>query len=74
LKWLNDLKIAVIEENIEKIEKLMNQFPNSFDDLAKANEALALTKKAIELVEIEKSKTLKEMKKIKKIKEFVLNS
>ncbi len=74
MKWLNDLKIAVIEENIDKIEKLMNIFPDSFENTAKANEALALTKRAIEIIENKKAQTLKEMKKIKKIREFVINS
>jgi len=73
LKWLNELKIAVIQENITAISILIKELPE-FNDLEKAKEALALVGRAIEIVDLKKAETLKEMNKIKTIKEFVLNS
>jgi len=73
LKWLNELKIAVIQEDITAISILIKELPE-FNDLEKAKEALALVERAIEIVDLKKAETLKEMNKIKTIKEFVLNS
>ena len=73
MKWLNELKIAVIQEDITAISILIKELPE-FNDLEKAKEALALVERAIEIVDLKKAETLKEMNKIKTIKEFVLNS
>ncbi len=73
MKWLNELKIAVIQEDITAISILIKELPE-FNDLEKAKEALALVGRAIEIVDLKKAETLKEMNKIKTIKEFVLNS
>lgn len=73
LKWLNKLKIAVIQEDITAISTLIKELPE-FNDLEKAKEALALVGRAIEIVDLKKAETLKEMNKIKTIKEFVINS
>ncbi len=73
MKWLNKLKIAVIQEDITAISTLIKELPE-FNDLEKAKEALALVGRAIEIVDLKKAETLKEMNKIKTIKEFVLNS
>lgn len=72
MKWLNDLKIAVIEENIENINKAIQELPN-FQDLDKAKEALSLLEEAMKLVNKEREKVLKTMNKIKKTKEFLKN-
>ncbi len=73
MKWLNKLKIAVIQEDITAISTLIKELPE-FNDLEKAKEALALVGRAIEIVDLKKAETLKEMNKIKTIKEFVINS
>ncbi|MDX1809870.1 MAG: hypothetical protein R3331_10050 [Sulfurospirillaceae bacterium] len=72
MKWLNDLKIAIIEENIENINKSIMELPN-FQDIDKAKEALSLLEEAIKVVSKEKDKVLKTMNKIQKTKEFLKN-
>jgi len=72
MKWTNSLKIAVIEEDITAIGKLIQNIPE-ISDLDKAQEALSLIKQAISIVEKEQSKALAAMNKIKQTKAF-LNS
>jgi len=74
LKWLNDLKLAIIKEDIDSVVKLATDMPSSFETLRQMQEAQALIGKAIKIIEEKKSDTAKEMNKIKKIREFVLNS
>ncbi|WP_458701417.1 hypothetical protein ACKGJI_04710 [Sulfurospirillum sp. 1307] len=73
MTWLNKLKIAVIEEDIETIGELMKTPPSFSDDITSAKEALALVNEAINLVEASKAKVLEDMNKIRKTKAF-LNS
>ena len=70
MKWLTSLKIAIIEENINQIEALTSELPD-FDSKQKAEEALALIKEAINVVSIQKAKTLVAMNKIKQTKAFL---
>jgi len=70
MQWLNNLKIAVIENDITAIGNLIKNMPK-IDDLHQAKESLALIKEAISLVEVEKEKALKTMQKIKQTKAFL---
>jgi len=70
MQWLNNLKIAVIENDITAIGKLIQNVPE-INDIYQAQESLALIKEAILLVENEKEKTLKAMQKIKQTKAFL---
>ncbi len=70
MKWLNSLKIAIIEENINQIETLVSNLPD-FDSKQRAEEALALISEAINIVSDHKSKTLLAMNKIKQTKAFL---
>lgn len=70
MTWLNSLKIAIIEEDITKIETLTKELPN-YDSKQEAEEALALIGEAIKLVDSKKQKTLEAMKKIKQTKVFL---
>ena len=72
MKWLNSLKIAIIEENINQIGTLIEELP-TFDSKLEAQEALALLSEATKVVEHHKTKTLAAMNKIKQTKAF-LNS
>lgn len=72
MKWMNDFKIAIIEENIENIESLINSMPE-FKDKMSAKEALALIHEATNLVNSYKLKALDSMNKIRQTKAF-LNS
>lgn len=72
MKWLSDLKLAVINNDIRVIEKLIADVPN-LTELSDAKEALALIQKSIEIVDEEKKKTLEIMNKIKQTKAFLKN-
>jgi hypothetical protein len=72
MTWLNELKVAVIEEDINSIQKLIKKIPE-IKDINTAKEALALIKQAIAIVDAEKQKTMQTMQKIKKIKAFLKN-
>jgi len=70
MNWITDLKLAIIDKNISNIGKLIKEVPK-IDDMAKAQEALALINEAINIVDNEKEKTLRSMNKIKQTKAFL---
>lgn len=70
--WSEQLKIAVIEQNVVQIGKLIKDVPQ-FTELSEAQEALALIQEAITLVNSEQSKMMATMKKIKQTKAFLDN-
>ena len=69
---MNNLKIAVIENDIEHIGRLIQNVP-SFTDLDEAKEALVLIQESIILVDTEKTKMMEIMKKIKQTQAFLQN-
>ncbi len=73
LKWLNDLKLAIINQEINNIGELMKNIP-SIEEMDEATEALALINEAIAIVEKERERTLKTMNKIKQTKAFLKSS
>lgn len=74
MKWIEKLKLAVIERNVSQIETLSVQMVPKFESKAQAQEALALLQEAIQIVDDEKKKTLDTMNKIKKTKAFLSSS
>jgi len=72
LKWLNDFKRAIIEENVSDIVEL-TKTPPSFEPLALEiqNEILALLDEATKLIKNHQNSILDEMKKIKKTEKFL---
>ena len=72
MSWINDLKIAVIEEDIENISSMTSSLPK-FKDINDAKEALGLIEEAIKIVKNRREETLETMNKIKKTRAF-LNS
>ncbi len=69
-QWINDLKIAIIEENINKIRKLIDSMP-AFEKLEDMKEAFALIGEAKNIVEKHKKEISREMEKIRKSKKFL---
>lgn len=63
--WLNQFKIAIIEKDSNKLNKLMDSIP-SFDDQKEINEVLYLLKEATELMEDLRDETQGSMEQIKK--------
>ena len=70
--WLNQLKIAIIEKNINNLDKLLDDIPTLSDE-AEIEEAIYLLREASELVYTLQDKTKSSMTQIKKNIDF-LNS
>ena len=68
-KYLNELKVAVINEDLKKLESLSKRNPQ-FDSLEEAQEIQAFLKKAVDLLQKEKNKLSIDMKKIKDLQKF----
>ena len=69
--YLNNLKVAVINQDLKKIEQIIKKEP-VFESEDEAKEIQAYIKEAIKLFEAEKSRLLKDMQKIKQIKNYTL--
>ena len=69
--YLNNLKAAVINRDLKKIEQIIKKEP-VFENIEEAKEIQAYIKEAVKLFEEEKNKLLKDMKKIKQIKNYTL--
>ena len=70
MSWINDLKVAVIEEDIENITAITDSLPE-FKDVNDAEEALNLIQEAIKIVKNKKEETLDIMNKIRQTKVFL---
>lgn len=72
MQWTNNLKVAVIENDIVTIGKLIQEVP-AFEDIDDAREALSLIQASMKLVDEEKTKMIETMKKMKQTKAFLQN-
>lgn len=63
--WLTDFKIAIVEQDIDKLNELMDSLPQ-LETKEEMTEALYLIKEASELVTNLKDKTSSSMGQIKK--------
>jgi hypothetical protein len=63
--WLKEFKIAIIEKDTQKLEKLMDDLP-SLNSQEELQEAIALLKEATDLVQGLKDSTAESMAQIKK--------
>jgi hypothetical protein len=69
-KWLTDLKLAIINNNIEKIVKCCENIP-TFDNLQDTQTAMALLKQSEIIIKQERNNLSSKMQKIKQIKNFL---
>jgi hypothetical protein len=67
--YLNRLKVAVINKDIEKLKELVKE-DISFSSIDEAKEINSYMQMAINLLQKEKEKISKEMQKIKKLQKF----
>jgi len=72
VKWLEEFKIAIIEENEKQIKELIDKMP-SFEKLEHMQEAFSLISEATKVINSKKEKIQKDMNRLKKAKSF-LNS
>ena len=66
---LKELKLAFINEDIEKLKELSQKTPK-FSSLEEAKEIYALLQKVNEMLIQKKEEVLKEMQQIKKLQKF----
>ncbi len=69
---LKELKLAIINKDLEKIISLTNS-SLEYKDIEEAKELKAYINIAKKMLEEEKSKLLKDMKNLKKLKEYNQN-
>jgi 5-keto 4-deoxyuronate isomerase len=67
--YLNRLKVAVINKDIEKLKELVKE-DISFSSIDEAKEINSYINMAIEILKKEKNKLSLEMQKIKKLQKF----
>ena len=63
--WLNQLKIAIIEKNIDNLNELMDNLPE-LENQDEINEAIYLLKEATQLIEGLRDRTQASMIQMKK--------
>lgn len=68
--WTNDLKIALVQQNFNKIDKLVSEMPE-FDSLNEMEEAAYLLKNALELLRTKREEAKNSMARIKKNIDFM---
>jgi len=69
MSYLKELKVAVINEDIEKLKSLLDK-DITFSSLDEAKEINSYIKQAINLLTRKKKEVFKEMQQIKKLKKF----
>lgn len=69
--WLDELKIAVANDDAEAIAALANEAPSKFDSLEDALQAQELLGAAINLIQENKVKLGKELEKLKNVKKYM---
>ncbi len=70
MNWLNELKIAIIEENENKIYELISNLPQ-FNSLEEARDATALMQEAYKFILKKMEETKKVMNSLKISKSFL---
>ncbi len=71
MKWLEEFKIAVSNGDVASLEKLIENFPQEFENLEQLSEAATLTEGAIEIIKSKVDKLSVEMKKLKDARNYM---
>ena len=69
-EWINNLKIAIINNDLEKIKKYSKRDIPSFDSIEEVKEALSLIENATNILKKEKEKISKNMQALKQAKKL----
>ncbi len=70
LMWLNDLKVALVLQDIKKMEQLLDNIP-TLENLEDIKQAKLLIDQMLEVVTQKKEQTTLSMKKIRKNLDFL---
>ncbi|WP_122867694.1 hypothetical protein [Campylobacter showae] len=69
--WLDELKIAVANDDAEAIAALAGETPSKFDSLDDALQAQELLGAAINLIQKNRTELGKELEKLKNVKKYI---
>jgi hypothetical protein len=69
--WLEEFKIALVNEDIEAIEALADKVPAEFKNIEEALQAQTLVGEAINLIQKSKADLSKEFEKLKNVKKYI---
>ena len=69
--WLDELKIAVANDDAEAIAALADETPSKFDSPEEALQAQELLGAAINLIQKNKNELGKELEKLKNVKKYI---
>jgi hypothetical protein len=72
-QWISDLKIALIEDNHQKIYKLIVDIPE-FDNFEQAKEASVMIESALETFNNIRNEARANMTKMKKMREYLISN
>ncbi len=70
MQWLNDFKIAIIEEDIKNLKELIFNMPD-FENVEDMKNAFSLINEAKTLIEKKQTDIKHDMNKIQKSKKFL---
>ena len=74
MNWIDDFKIALIEENESKLLSLIDSMPTSFDDPDDIRSAMHLIDQARRLIEKRQRRLGEEMRQLETSKKFLTSS
>ena len=69
--WLEEFKIALVNEDIEAIEALADKVPAEFKNIEETLQAQTLVGEAINLIQKSKADLSKEFEKLKNVKKYI---
>jgi len=69
-EWISSLKIAIINNDLKKLEEYSNRKIPDFSSIDEAKEALSLIESATDILEKEKNKIKIQMNQIKQTKKY----
>lgn len=70
--WLSELKIAIVNNDINAIERLLKSFDVSkFQNLEQLNEAAALNLQATQLLKTKLEQTRQQIDKLQNVKKYI---
>ena len=69
--WLEEFKIALVNEDIEAIDALADKVPAEFKNIEEALQVQTLVGEAINLIQKSKADLSKEFEKLKNVKKYI---
>ncbi|RUM44284.1 MAG: hypothetical protein DSY46_05970 [Hydrogenimonas sp.] len=74
MSWIDQFKIALIEENEAKMSALIDELPTSFESEEDVISALALIAQAKQLFEKKRAQLKRQMNELERTREFLISS